>query len=202
MRSSNEMYERGIFDAEQDELNLFYYQHYYYYRKGYDKARKRVYRASRALPFSRSLLLVAAASIVVILLAAVGLHVYQDSSAPSDRTASSAAVATTSTPRPTRTPALVLTATATLTPTEVIQPVLRPGGQARVVNVGAAALLARSGPGTNEPVQARFIEGTDVTILEGPVEADGYTWWLIEAAGRNGWSADSSPEGVVWLEPL
>jgi uncharacterized protein YraI len=63
-------------------------------------------------------------------------------------------------------------------------------------------LLARSGPGTNEPVQARFTEGTQVTIVEGPVEADGYTWWLIEADNTNGWSADSSPEGLVWLEPL
>lgn len=195
------MYERGTLDAEQDELNLFYYQHYYYYRKGYDKARKRVYRTSRALPFSRSLLLFAAASIVVILLSAVGLQFYQGSSAPTDRTASVDAVSTR-TPRPTRTPAPVITATATLTSTDILQPALRPGSQARVVNVGAAALLARSGPGTNEPVQARFVEGTEVTILEGPVEADGYTWWLIEADSRNGWSADSSPEGLVWLEPL
>src|SRR5215218_2253793 len=37
---TEEMYRRGIADAEQGEPHPFYYQHYYQYRKGYDRARR------------------------------------------------------------------------------------------------------------------------------------------------------------------
>jgi hypothetical protein len=71
-----------------------------------------------------------------------------------------------------------------------------------VVNVGDAALLGRRGPSVTEPEQARFPEGTQVTILAGPVEADGYIWWHIQDDTISGWSAESSQEGVAWLEPV
>ncbi|PMP76601.1 MAG: SH3 domain-containing protein, partial [Chloroflexus aggregans] len=35
------MYELGAADAERGEFNPFYYQHYYYYRLGYDSVRRR-----------------------------------------------------------------------------------------------------------------------------------------------------------------
>src|SRR5215468_11036095 len=38
---TEEMYRRGIADAEQGEPHPFYYQHYYQYRRGYDQARRR-----------------------------------------------------------------------------------------------------------------------------------------------------------------
>jgi hypothetical protein len=41
-----------------------------------------------------------------------------------------------------------------------------------------------------------------VRIREGPVEADGYTWWRIEGQSGAGWSAERSKEGVVWLQPV
>jgi hypothetical protein len=79
---------------------------------------------------------------------------------------------------------------------------LQAGAPAQVVNVGEAALLVRGQPGTGQPVQARFPEGTQVTIVEGPVEADGYTWWRIEANNISGWSAEGDPEtGTTWLQP-
>jgi hypothetical protein len=81
-------------------------------------------------------------------------------------------------------------------------PILQAGAQAQVVNVGNAALLVRGQPGTGQPVQARFPEGTQITIVEGPVEADGYTWWRIEADSISGWSAEGDPEtGTMWLQP-
>jgi hypothetical protein len=80
--------------------------------------------------------------------------------------------------------------------------VLQPGSPAQVVNVGEAPLRARRGPSINEPVQARFPAGTQLTVLEGPVEADGYIWWRVEADGASGWSAERSQEGTIWLEPL
>ncbi len=41
MPTTSEMYERGAADAERGEFNPFYYQHYYYYRQGYDSVRRR-----------------------------------------------------------------------------------------------------------------------------------------------------------------
>jgi uncharacterized protein YraI len=67
--------------------------------------------------------------------------------------------------------------------------------------VGDAALLARQGPSTDQPVQARLPEGASVVIIDGPREAEGYTWWLIDSANGGGWSAEESLEGVVWLQP-
>ncbi|HEX5691467.1 MAG TPA: hypothetical protein VFX76_15750, partial [Roseiflexaceae bacterium] len=39
---TEEMYQRGIADAERGELHPFYYQHYYHYRRGYDRARRQM----------------------------------------------------------------------------------------------------------------------------------------------------------------
>jgi hypothetical protein len=41
-----------------------------------------------------------------------------------------------------------------------------------------------------------------VKVRDGPVEADGYRWWLIEAEVTGGWSAEGEPQGVRWLVPL
>jgi hypothetical protein len=48
----------------------------------------------------------------------------------------------------------------------------------------------------------RVPEGSEVTLREGPVEADGYLWWRVEAAELTGWVAERSPEGVAFLEPI
>jgi hypothetical protein len=39
-------------------------------------------------------------------------------------------------------------------------------------------------------------------VVEGPVEADGYTWWRIESDRGTGWSAQQSQDGVEWLKPV
>lgn len=62
------MYERGVLDAEQDDLNLFYYQHYYHYRKGYDRTRRRLKQPhSGSVLDSRFFILGALAGVVVLL---------------------------------------------------------------------------------------------------------------------------------------
>jgi hypothetical protein len=211
MRSSNEMYERGVADAEHDEINLFYYQHYYYYRKGYDRARKRVQRATQegeradGTPPRRLLFMVASLVVVAGLLG--GIY-WLSQSAASNTLGGIAAFSGEPTPTPTPPPTIVPRepiATPITAPTPLpapTAPILQPGAQAQVVNVGEAALLVRGQPGTGQPVQARFPEGTQVTITEGPVEADGYTWWRIEADNVSGWSAEGDPEtGTAWLQP-
>jgi hypothetical protein len=196
MPSNSEMFERGIHDAEHDELNPFYYQHYYSYRQGYDRARRLV-RSGGHPPM-------AALFGFAVLLALLGLGGWWLFSgwfgAPqAEATAPTVAAATTAPPvspvlRPTALPA------PTLAP--LPEPRLAPGVQAVVTNLNGAPLRARRQPGLT-PIVARIPEGSSVTLREGPVEADGYTWWRVEAAdGVVGWVAQSSPEGLAFLDPL
>jgi uncharacterized protein YgiM (DUF1202 family) len=43
--------------------------------------------------------------------------------------------------------------------------------------------------------------GKTVTVLEGPSQADGFTWWRVDAGdGQSGWVAQGDSE-TVWLTP-
>lgn len=199
MPSNSEMYELGALDAEHDDLNAFYYQHYYYYRKGYDEARRQI-RGGLAVLRPEWLLA------VVAVLAIAGVAAWLLSSfdvagmVMATPTAERAAVATV-----TATPASASpTAAPTPTPAPTRPPTMRVGGQARVVNVGDSTLRAREEPGltTSSRIVARFPDGSQVTVVEGPQEADGLTWWRVSGAEGEGWSAERSPDGVVLLEPL
>lgn len=73
------------------------------------------------------------------------------------------------------------------------------GATAWVQKAGGKSLRRRSAPGLNSTVQDGLAPGTELTLLEGPVAADGYNWWRIRAAdGREGWVAGeelvTSPE--------
>lgn len=52
-------------------------------------------------------------------------------------------------------------------------------------------LALREQPGTavDVPVQVYLKAGTQVLVVDGPVDADGYTWWLVRAANQQGWCA-------------
>jgi hypothetical protein len=203
MGSSEEMYALGVRDAEQDSLNLFYYQHYYHYRRGYDRARRNLHKAdvSPRMVLMRWLPLVSVVLVGALLLVG-GAFVFSHFSEANGPAASQPATSLSQTrtaalPTPTPSP------TPTPLPTPTPEPVLHPGGKSRVVNIGSAALRARANPGLGQRVQASFSEGSQVTIVEGPVEADGYTWWRIEGEEGAGWCAEGNPEGgTTWLEPL
>jgi hypothetical protein len=65
------------------------------------------------------------------------------------------------------------------------------GGTARVFTTEGDMLNVRSGPGTAFAVVTRLALDDRVTVLEGPISADGLTWWRIEAAdGTTGWAVD------------
>jgi hypothetical protein len=65
--------------------------------------------------------------------------------------------------------------------------VLAPGNQARVVAPGGLNMRAAATTGGNLIIQ--LATGGVVTILEGPIQADGYTWWRIDdGAGNVGWA--------------
>jgi len=192
MPSNSEMYDRGALDAEQDELNSFYYQHYYYYRRGYDDSRRQQRGGGRR---SYSRLLVALALAAVALFG--GLWLFRENGAPQAvptvavGPTAALAVAPTRTPTPTRAP------TAVPTPAQA----LAIGARARIVNLNGSPLRARETPGLSAVV-GRIPEGSEVTLRDGPAEAEGYRWWRVEAEGVTGWVAEGSPEGVVFLEPV
>jgi hypothetical protein len=204
MESSDEMYRLGVQDAEQGSLNLFYYQHYYYYRQGYDRSRRLQQNALllKTLSSRRLLFFFAVVLVLAAVLGGVGVLVSQDSEASMVPTSiaglplehrvvekvSPSPLPPTATPLP-----------PTLTPAV---PTLHTGGMAEVVNVGEAALLVRNEPGLHAAVQVRLTEGTRVTILEGPVDADSYRWWRIESEHGAGWSAERRSDGTPWLRPM
>src|SRR5436190_24065310 len=70
---TEEMYRRGVADAAQGEPHPFYYQHYYQYRKGYDRARRSRGLAGgyQSLYRHRRVWLLAAAGIALVALALI-----------------------------------------------------------------------------------------------------------------------------------
>jgi hypothetical protein len=65
----------------------------------------------------------------------------------------------------------------------------------------AGGLNYRESPSANAALLGQFGTGILVTILEGPVSADNFTWWRIDdRQGNSGWAADG--DGTTqWLSP-
>jgi hypothetical protein len=79
----------------------------------------------------------------------------------------------------------VATPEATTLPTEI-----GPGALVVVQNTKGAGLNLRQQPTTYAKVVGNAREGTVLTVLEGPTEADGYAWWKVRAPdGAEGWGA-------------
>lgn len=98
---------------------------------------------------------------------------------------------------PTSTPVPIPTATFTATP----QPgtALRAGQPARVT--APAGLNVRTSPSAGGSLVLQLGTGQLVTVLEGPTEAENFTWWRVEdGQGNSGWVADGDNE-TVWLSP-
>jgi hypothetical protein len=84
----------------------------------------------------------------------------------------------------------------------LLPPRLRIGSTARVT-LGAPNAL-RTQPTVNNQL-SRVIGsipgGQTFTVLNGPICADGYTWWQVNYQGMIGWTAEG--EGTTyWLEPI
>ncbi len=196
---TEEMYRRGIADAERGEPHPFYYQHYYQYRRGYDRARR-----SQGLPGGyfdvRRRRLARAATVIAVALVLAGGYWWwrgrgQATTEAQNNAGPAALLATPVTP--TRTP-IFPTPTTQPTPTAAA---LHVGGNAKVVNTEGATLRSREQPKLNAPPTAAFKEGEVVRILDGPVEADGFICWKLEGKSGSGWSAQQSKDGLAWLQP-
>lgn len=89
--------------------------------------------------------------------------------------------------------------TPTFTPTPQPGSVLAPGQPARVT--APAGLNYRDAPSTQANLTGNFGSGQLVTVLEGPVEADNFTWWRIDdGQGNAGWAAEGDGE-TAWISP-
>lgn len=69
-------------------------------------------------------------------------------------------------------------------------PGLTVGGTAYVTQAGGKSLRLRSQAGLETQVLDGLTPGTQMTLLGGPEEKDGYGWWHIRTSdGREGWVA-------------
>ncbi|HMP42188.1 MAG TPA: hypothetical protein PKA05_17555 [Roseiflexaceae bacterium] len=195
------MYDLGVQDAEQGEPRAFYYQHYYHYRRGYDETRRKLGRGMAAGIAGVSLPRIAAAAGVVVVLMLLSMTLFRREPSPEPvPLAAPTSAATTPTIGATRTP-IFPTATR-VPPTPTSEPFeLRIGRSAVVGNPGGRPLRGRAEPSLLAPARVAFNEGDVLMVIDGPVEADGYTWWRVEGTRGIGWSAEASPDGSVWLLP-
>ncbi len=77
--------------------------------------------------------------------------------------------------------------------------VLAAGQPARVT--APAGLNYRVSPSANAALIGQFGTGLLVTVLEGPIGADNFTWWRIDdGQGNVGWAADGDGD-TVWISP-
>lgn len=88
---------------------------------------------------------------------------------------------------PTSTPSNVIIVTPT--PSTRVQPGALVVGSAAFINTTEGDRLnLRSGAGISFDVVAQIEDGTQVVLLEGPIPADGFTWWRVRLSdGQSGW---------------
>lgn len=75
-------------------------------------------------------------------------------------------------------------------------------GVSAVVADTSSCLNVRERPTLGAPAHTCLPDGTGLAVRDGPTDADGYRWWLIEAGATRGWSAEGEPGGVRWVVPL
>jgi Tol biopolymer transport system component len=114
---------------------------------------------------------------------------------------------TSTTPAPSASPSAEPPSSPEPAPTPAVEPAppvaLDVGALAAVVD---EPLVVRTEPGT-EPdttiTDDRLWLGQRVRILDGPVQADGYTWWDVQVGEIRGWVADGERDGSApWLSPI
>ena len=121
--------------------------------------------------------------------------------APPDTPTAPGAAETQPTPTPTvvepPTVAPVETPTPAAAPPAQAGTTLATGQPARVT--APNGLNMRDIPSASGTLLIQLATGQRVTVVEGPTQAENYTWWRVDdGAGRVGWVADGDGE-TVWL---
>jgi hypothetical protein len=82
--------------------------------------------------------------------------------------------------------------TSTTTPPPGTSPgVIAKGAYIQIVGTGGSGLRVRSEPGLQGEVLFLALEDEVFQVMDGPSEADGYTWWYLVAPYNNkfsGWA--------------
>ena len=115
--------------------------------------------------------------------------------------ANRAAAAATRTPAPPPTATVAPTRPPTATPSVTPTPVagLAPGKSARVSASGGVNM--RDKPNSAAKLLGRLGPDITVSIKDGPTNADGFTWWLVDdGSGNVGWVAAGTKDDP-WLAP-
>ena len=107
-------------------------------------------------------------------------------------------------PAPTSTPVIGLTIVPTptleLTETVVNNYKFRIGEFVQITGTSGEGLRLRSEPGRSFSVNFIGLDAEVFEVIDGPVEADGFIWWYLEAPydkTRNGWSVDEYLQKVT-----
>jgi len=73
-------------------------------------------------------------------------------------------------------------------------------GSLVIINTGGANLRCRSGPGGKNAVITKFPDGATVQVIDGPIEADDYTWWKVKFdRGVTGWCVEDGLKSLAEL---
>ena len=162
-------------------------------------------------------LLVASLSLVVVvggaavLVGSRGSSVGQSASPPPSNPPQTAVALTSLTP--TATPSPGPTASPSPLPTETSAPEanptpdpngpLRPGDMAAMVSDGRLVIRTAPGTGPESAVyKTKIYPGERVLVLDGPVEASGYSWFHVRLGAIEGWAAAAGLDGQTWLSPV
>lgn len=129
--------------------------------------------------------------LVGLILAAVAVLTLGRSDAPVE----GAVPVVTKVAAPTQTPEPLPTSRPSPTPTSLFflpDGVIGIGAYVKVTGTAGAGLRMRAEPGLSGTVNFTALDAEVFLVIDGPVEADGYIWWHLEAPydqTRNGWSA-------------
>jgi hypothetical protein len=133
-------------------------------------------------------------AVIVLLILVVFISLWNPFTPPAQPTVE--IIPTVTIALPTLAPFPTVTPIPKPTPTPSVPTKITVGGYVKVVGAEADQLSYRSGPGLNYARLTIVKDGTILEVLEGPEEADGYTWWrLKDEDGFVGWAADK------WLVP-
>jgi uncharacterized protein YgiM (DUF1202 family) len=79
----------------------------------------------------------------------------------------------------------------------------RVGDRVSVTMPNSGQLSIRALPSTNATLVTRVDAGTQLTVLDGPQQGDGFTWYRVrsDSGAVEGWAADGDGEDR-WLSPL
>ncbi len=134
-----------------------------------------------------------AGSILLASLLVGALFLWIDFNPPPSSPSYEGEAALTVIPRPSSTPTRIVMETSS-TPSPTAGEEIRVNGYVKIEGTGGDGLRLRAEPSLSGDINYLGLEDEVFHVLDGPVDQDGYVWWLLEAPanpGRNGWAVSN-----------